>query len=67
MLHAPNIAQIIFSEAATEKNVSSALLVRKREKISEKEILLSKVAGRMPARTDRLETLPIFSSFLSQT
>ena len=56
MLHAPNIAQIIFSEADTKKNVSSALLVRKREKISVKELLLSKVAGWMPARTDRLET-----------
>ena len=56
MLHAPNIAQIIFSEAATKKNVSFALLARKREKISVKELLLSKVSGRMPARTDRLET-----------
>ena len=52
MLNAPNIGQSIFSEAATKKNVGSALLVRKPEKISVEELFLSKIARRMPARTD---------------
>ena len=55
MLHAPNIAQSAFSEAATKKNASSALLIRKLEKMSVEELFLSKVAGRMSARTDRPE------------